>query len=211
MDQGALLVEILQDARTRGFLGPEPVERHIEHSRDLADAIGGFRGTFLDLGSGGGVPGLVLAIRWPDADGILVESQQRRCEFLEAAVQRLDLGERVRVREGRAEDLARDPELRAQVDLVVARAFGRPAVTAECAVGFLRAGGRLVVTEPPDAAAQVRERWPEPGLRELGLGPASPLRSGRAGAVSLPLLADTQGNAEKWPRRVGRPAKSPLW
>ena len=81
VDRDTLLVEILQDARACGFLGPEPVEHHIEHSRDLADAVGPFRGTFLDLGSGGGVPGLVLAMSWPDADGILLESQRRRCEL----------------------------------------------------------------------------------------------------------------------------------
>jgi 16S rRNA (guanine527-N7)-methyltransferase len=208
VDQGAVLVEILRDARTRGFLGPEPVEHHIEHSRDLADAIGGFRGTFLDLGSGGGVPGLVLAMSWPVADGVLLESHHRRCEFLEAAVERLDLGDRVGVRGGRAEDLARDPALRGRVDLVVARAFGRPAVTAECAVGFLRAGGRLVVTEPPKGTSQLLERWPEDRLGDLGLGPASPLRSGVAGVAVLVAVGEP---AEQWPRRVGRPAKSPLW
>jgi 16S rRNA (guanine527-N7)-methyltransferase len=208
VDQGSLLVEILQDARTRGFLGPEPVERHIDHSRDLADAVGPFRGTFLDLGSGGGVPGLVLALSWPEANGVLLESQQRRCEFLEAAIERLDVGDRLRVRGGRAEDLARDPELRAKVDLVVARAFGRPAVTAECAVGFLVAGGRLVVTEPPEGAVDLLERWPEHRLRELGLGPASPLRSGGAGVVVLAALGEPP---ERWPRGVGRPTKSPLW
>lgn len=208
MDQGPLLVEILQDARTRGYLGPEPVERHIEHSRGLVEAIGPFRGTFLDLGSGGGVPGLVLAMSWPAGFGILLESQQRRCEFLEAAVERLDLTDRVSVRGGRAEDLARDPELRGAVDLVVARAFGRPAVTAECAVGFLHAGGRLVVTEPPAGTSDVAERWPVDGLRQLGFGPAVPLRSGRAGAVALSALGEP---AERWPRRAGRPAKSPRW
>ena len=208
MDQAHLLVEILQDARARGYLGPEPVEHHIEHSRDLADAVGPFRGTFLDLGSGGGVPGLVLGLSWAAGSGILLESQQRRCEFLEAALERLALTDRVSVRGGRAEDLARDPELRGGIDLVVARAFGRPAVTAECAVGFLRAGGRLVVTEPPEGTSGGAERWPQDGLRELGFGPAVPLRSGRAGAVALSAMAEP---AERWPRRAGRPAKSPLW
>jgi 16S rRNA (guanine527-N7)-methyltransferase len=208
VDQDPVLVAILQDARSRGFLGPEPVEHHIAHSRDLADAVGPFQGTFLDLGSGGGVPGLVLATSWPAAEGILLESHERRCEFLQSALERLDLAGRIGVRGGRAEDLARAPALRGQVDLVVARAFGRPAVTAECAVGFLRAGGRLVVTEPPGGTAEQVERWPEEGLRELGFGPASPLRSGGAGAVALVALAEP---VEKWPRRVGRPTKSPLW
>jgi 16S rRNA (guanine527-N7)-methyltransferase len=150
----------------------------------------------------------VLALGWPDAQGILLESQHRRCEFLEAAVARLDLAGRVGVRGGRAEDLARVPELRGRVDLVVARAFGRPAVTAECGVGFLQAGGRLVVTEPPEGTERTSERWPEDALRLLGLGPASLIRSGGAGAAVLVALGEP---ADQWPRRVGRPAKSPLW
>ena len=95
----------------------------------LADAIGPFDGTFLDLGSGGGVPGLVLAMRWPEAHGVLLEAARRRCAFLEQAVARLGLMERIIVRCGRAEELARSPKLRGSVDLVVARSFGRPAVS----------------------------------------------------------------------------------
>ncbi len=208
VDQGALLVEVLEDARTRGYLGPDPVERHLEHSASLADAIGAFEGTFLDLGSGAGVPGLVLAVRWPQARGVLLESQHRRCALLETAVVRLGVEARVRVRCGRAERLARDQELRGTVDIVVARSFGRPAVTAECAVGFLKAGGRLVVSEPPEGTTSERERWPVLGLRELGLGPAVPVRSEGAGAVVM--TADGPPD-DRWPRGDGRPTKSPLW
>ncbi len=209
MDRDTLLVEILQDAQACGYLGPEPVEHHIEHSRDLADAVGPFRGTFLDLGSGGGVPGLVLAISWPDAAGILLESQRRRCELLERALERLDLGDRIAVREGRAEDLARDPLLRGQVDLVVARAFGRPAVTAECAVGFLRAGGRLVVTEPPAGTAH--------SLAALAGSQTSASSGSRPRRRCAPEELERwfwwlwASPRDTWPRRVGRPAKSPLW
>ena len=199
---------MLEDARRRGFLGPEPVQHHLEHSRDLAHAIGGFAGTFLDLGSGGGVPGLVLAFTWPDASAVLLDSQQRRCSFLEEAVESLGIEGRVQVACGRAEDLARMPELRGTVDLVVARSFGRPAVAAECAVGFLRSGGSLVVTEPPEGTSDLVARWPSDGLRTLGLGPPVPVRSGSAGAVKMVAAGEPD---DRWPRRVGRPAKSPLW
>jgi 16S rRNA (guanine527-N7)-methyltransferase len=203
-----MLVEVLDQARSRGYLGPEPVERHLEHSLSLADAIGPFDGTFLDLGSGGGVPGLVLALRWPEAHGVLLESQHRRCSFLERAVARLGLVGRVVIRCGRAERLARDPELRGAADLVVARSFARPSVTAECAVGFLRGGGRLVVSEPPVGTTDVGERWPTDGLAQFGLGAAVPVRSKDAGAVVMM----TQGPPDdRWPRREGRPAKSPRW
>lgn len=208
LDQEPTLVEVLEDARARGYLGTEPVERHLAHSASLADVIGVFDGTFLDLGSGGGVPGLVLALRWPRARGILLESQRRRCAFLETAAARLGVNARIDVRCGRAESLARDGELRGALDLVVARSFGRPAVTAECAVGFLRAGGALVVSEPPKGTTDLEARWPAAALATLGLGSAVPVRAGEAGAVVMIALGPPD---DRWPRRDGRPAKSPRW
>jgi 16S rRNA (guanine527-N7)-methyltransferase len=55
------------------------------------------------------------------------------------------------------------------MDMVVARSFGPPATVAECAAPFLRVGGVLLVSEPPGAP----DRWPAPGLEQLGLVPGS--------------------------------------
>jgi 16S rRNA (guanine527-N7)-methyltransferase len=182
-----------------GLLGPGPVTEQIALARALAMALGDFRGSFLDLGSGGGLPGLVLALAWPEADGVLCDSRHRCCAALEAATADLQLVGRVEVRCGRAEGLARDPQLRERFDLVVARAFGPPAVTAECGVGFLTPAGRLVVTEPPTPDAA---RWPGDKLADLGL---SPPQLG-SGFVTLTRSGAPVG---RWPRR--RPAGSPLW
>jgi|SRR5215218_1605061 len=219
------VLDILEEARELRLLGPGPVARQLEHAVDLATAIGEFRGRVLDLGSGGGLPGLVLFDRWQDASGALLDAQRRRCEFLTRAVATLDLGSRVAVECGRAELLAREEHLRAGFDLVVARSFGAPAVTAECAVSFLRGGGELVVTEPPDVdapdadasaagaverwpAAGVVERWPAAGLAELGFASAEAIRAGNTGAIRLRL---ERAADDRWPRRDGVPAKRPLW
>jgi 16S rRNA (guanine527-N7)-methyltransferase len=198
------LLDVLEEARTRGFLGPGPVEAHLDHATALAELAGPTPGTFLDLGAGGGVPGLVLAELWSGAGGVLLESRPRRCAFLEEVLEVLGLAGRLLVACGRAEDLARDPGHRASVELVVARGFGPPAVTAECAVGFLRPGGRLVVSEPPGSAT---ERWPEPGLDQLGLAGPEIRRAGDVTAAILTLVASD----ERWPRRSGIPAKRRLW
>jgi 16S rRNA (guanine527-N7)-methyltransferase len=200
------LLEVLGEARGLGMLGPGPVTRQLEHALDLARSIGGFAGRMLDLGSGGGLPGLVLFAGWSAATGVLLDAQRRRCDFLERAVATLDLGDRVEVRCGRAEVLARDHELRATFDLVVARSFGPPAVTAECSAGFLRHGGELVVTEPPDSEAM--DRWEAAGLAQLGFAPAVPIREGETGAVRIRLEGQV---GERWPRRDGVPGKRPLW
>jgi 16S rRNA (guanine527-N7)-methyltransferase len=203
------LSKALARARAFGFLGPGPVDHQIEHSRDLATSLEGCGGKFLDLGSGGGLPGLVLAASWPDSEGVLLDANHRRCEFLEGAVDELGLSGRFAVVCDRAELAAHRDELREQFDLVVARSFGPPPVVAECAVGFLRVGGRLAVSEPESGQGwDGRERWPAESVRALGLGPPEVRRRGESTVAILPLerLPDA-----RWPRRVGVPAKRPLW
>ena len=214
----APLAAVLEAGRELGYLGPGPVDAHVRHAEALAGLLGDFSGRFVDLGSGAGVPGLVLAREWPEARGILIDAAQRRCRFLIEAVDRLELAPRVSVRCGRAEDLARDQELRDAQGLVVARGFGAPAVVAECGVGFVEPGGSLVVTEPPPVAtgpgaahgvaAGMAARWPEDGLELLGLSVVAELRDEIAGVVVLMKHGHT---AERWPRRAGVPHKRPLW
>ena len=166
------------------------------------------RGRVLDLGSGGGLPGLVLVTYRPELELTLLEARQRACRFLREVVTALDLAG-VAVIEARAEEAARRPDLRESFDAVAARSFGPPPVTAECAVGFLREGGRLVVSEPPgdEEADRAAARWPEPGLEELGFAPPVP---GGGPEASFVLLEKTRRD-DRWPRRVGLPAKRPLW
>lgn len=183
--------------------------RQVEHGRALLDGLPD-RGRVLDLGSGGGLPGLVVATARPEVELTLLEARQRACRFLRAAVADLGLAA-VAVVEARAEEAARRPDLREMFDAVVARSFGPPAVTAECAVGFLRPGGRLVVSEPPGeelgAASLGGFRWPQSDLDDLGLGHPVP---GGGPAGSFVVMEKLRGD-ERWPRRVGIPAKRPLW
>lgn len=182
---------VLERSRRLGFLGPGSVRVHAQHALGFAAATPDPPVRVLDLGSGGGVPGLVLAAQvWTTSEFVLLDAGERRCAFLEQAVADLGLGARVRVVRGRAEVAGRDPELRASFDAVVARGFGPPPATAECGAPFLRVGGRLVVSDPPvdgegagsptseapaDVARDARssasrsERWPPAGLALLGL------------------------------------------
>jgi hypothetical protein len=112
------------------------------------------------------VPGLVLALRLPAAAVVLLDASERRTDFLRRAVGRLGLGSRVSVLLARAEVAGRQEVWRGRFDAVVARSFGEPAVTAECAAPFLRTGGQLVVSEPPFSGP---DRWPAAGLEPLGL------------------------------------------
>ena len=107
-------------------------------------------GLALDLGSGGGVPGLALARWWPASRWVLLDARERRAVFL-AGCGRVSWRSVTGCRSlhAAAEDAGRDDRHRGRFDLVVARSFGPPAVVAECGAPFLREGGRLVVSEPP--------------------------------------------------------------
>lgn len=150
------------------------------------------------------MPALVLAEQWPASQWHLVEVMQRRAAFLRAAVRDLGMDGRVVVDERRAEDVGRDAALRGSFDLVTARGFGPPPVTAECAAPLLRHGGVLVVSEPPEDDAT---RWPADGLAQLGFDPPVVV-AGRARFVRILL---TEPCPVRYPRRVGLPAKRPLW
>lgn len=197
----------LEDARRFGFLGPRPVGEQIEHATAFATVLGtagiGPSG-FLDLGSGGGLPGLVLAERWPDRPATLLDASARRAAFLRRTIAALGWESRVSVAEGRAESLARHAELRAAFPLVVARSFSAPAVTAEVGGAFVAVGGALAVSEPSVGS----DRWDPGRLAELGLSPAE-IYEGAGARVAVILRVD--GLADRWPRGVGAPSKRPLW
>ena len=146
------------------------------------------------------MPGLALAVAWPASRWVLLDANARRTAFLEVAIGELELSDRVSTVCDRAEVAARASAWRGEFDLVVARSFGSPAVTAECAVGFLRPRGLLVVSEPPMEI----DRWPQLPLTELGL-----VDQGRIGGVRV--LSLTSAVPDRFPRRVGIPTKRPLW
>ncbi|HEV3366788.1 MAG TPA: RsmG family class I SAM-dependent methyltransferase [Acidimicrobiales bacterium] len=212
----AALGDVLLDARRAGFLGPGPIEPHLEHAAGFVDLArrqavrsGAGAPLILDLGSGGGLPGLVIAMRWPATTLVLLDANERRAEFLQRAVRRCGLGERVTVVHQRAEVGGRDPEYRGTFDGVVVRSFGAPAVVAECGAPFLRQGGWLIVSEPPGASDENghRDRWPADGVAQVGLEPGEFVREG----FGYQVLHQREACPERFPRRNGVPAKQPLF
>ena len=203
----AALSTVLQRSRALGFLGPGPVDAQLGHSAAFIDAWNTVEPApprrVLDLGSGGGLPGLTLISAWPTTPFVLLEASGRRCDFLEEAIRDLACDTRAVVARGRAEALART-ELRGTFSLVVARGFGPPAVTAECAVGFLEIGGYLAIADSPGADPS---RWPMEPLASLGLAPAARV----VHPASITVLRLERSLPESWPRRIGLPAKRPLW
>ena len=159
------LTGLLRAARSEGLIGPGPVSTHIRHAHGYLEFLKD--GATIDLGSGAGLPGLVIALERPQQEIALLDMKASRCEWLRSAIAELGLGNAT-VLEGQAEQLARRQDLQHAFCSVVARGFGGPAVLAECASGFLAVGGRLVVSEPPDRP----DRWDGLADSPLGFGAA---------------------------------------
>lgn len=202
------LEQALSRAHQLGMIGGE-LEEQLAHCAGFSSVLGRIIGhgekqavQAADLGTGGGLPGVALAWWNPGLSWILIESRTSRATEVERAVLALDMADRVLVRAELAEVVARDPEVRERLDLVVARSFGPPAMVAEAGAALLAVGGMLVVSEPPTTP---QDRWPLAGLAALGLGPAETVESdGYHFAVVTKLSAIGDG----YPRSPAKPTRN---
>jgi 16S rRNA (guanine527-N7)-methyltransferase len=171
----------------RGVVGPAEADRiwdrHLLNCGVLARLIPA-KAAVTDLGSGAGLPGVVLAMLVPGAKLTLLEPLARRVEFLEECTEALGLGN-VHVVRGRAEDLAG----RLQADVVVSRAVAPLDKLAGLSVGLARPGGRVLAMKGSSAEEELLKA--RPILARLGVHDArvvhlgSPAGSATATAVSF--------------------------
>lgn len=133
----------------------EFVQKHYIDSLLCANApevLGASR--VIDVGTGGGFPGVPLAIVFPDKEFVLVDSLRKRLRVIEELCEKLGIGN-VRVVHGRAEELARLGELRESFDLCVSRAVANMSTLAEYCLPFVRVGGSLLAYKGPDCEDEV--------------------------------------------------------
>lgn len=193
----------LAEARRSGAIGSGPLAEHLHQALGyLATGLVPAAAMVFDLGSGGGLPALPLALERPDTRWLLVEAWRRRADLLRRSVRVLGLETRVRVSADRAEDVARG-SCRSSADVVTARAFGPPAVTLECAAPLLRAGGVVICSVRDDEPA-----WPAAILDQLGLGD---LQDWRLGRFRYRAARATGTLDPRFPRRAGVPERRPLF
>ncbi|MBX7269755.1 16S rRNA (guanine(527)-N(7))-methyltransferase RsmG [Micromonospora sp. Llam7] len=186
LDLAAAYAEMLAtDGVVRGLIGPREApriwDRHLLNCAVVAELIPSGT-TVLDVGSGAGLPGLVLAIARPDLTVTLVEPLARRTVFLEEAVRVLALTGSVRVFRGRAEDAAAGPDPLVG-DVVAARAVAPLDRLAAWCLPLARPGGRLVALKGAAAAEEIVDH--EPAVRRLGGAPPVLRRCGE-GIVDPP-------------------------
>lgn len=161
------LTEALGLSQRLGMLGSRPVVEVIDQATayvEALDAVGLTGGVVVDLGSGGGVPGLVIARQRPALQLVLVDRRATRTDHLRRLVVRLGLTGRVEVLTADAALLPR--LIPTPVAAVVARGFGPPAELLAVAVPLVGPGGVVVVSEPPEPDPT---RWPAAALEEHGV------------------------------------------
>lgn len=158
---------LLQEGLRAGQFG-ENGKPHGDHAMGFVRFPAGpvFGGFIVDLGSGAGLPGLILADAFPDTRWLFVERRTSRADLLRRAVRRLEMTDRIQVI-GEDAKIVGWSEHRGQADWVTARSFGPPGLVAEMAAPLLRSGGFLVVSEPHDT--RVEARWPTEPLSACGL------------------------------------------
>lgn len=198
--------DLLLDANRRfnltAITSPADVdERLVAASLALLSLLPADATSLLDVGTGGGIPGIPLAIARPELRVTLLDATAKKVRFLEEVIQDLRLSNASAVW-GRAEDLGHDPTHRERYAVVTARAVARLATLAEFTLPFARVGG--VVLLPKGAGAQDELDEAHHAIHTLG-GSARPLDP--SSVVALDKQAPTPPT---YPRRPGLPARSPL-
>jgi 16S rRNA (guanine527-N7)-methyltransferase len=186
-------------------------ERHVAECLELARALRGIvrpGERWVDLGTGGGLPGLVLALAFPQTRWVLIDSVQKKARAVRGFTAELELAN-VEVQAARAEELAHVPEHRGRSTGVVARAVAPLRTLVELARGFVGDGGWLVAVKGSQApaeleaaaAAMVRCRWQSAAIRTTGT---------TALGTRLVTMRAVGSPPEGIPRRSGVPQRRPL-
>jgi 16S rRNA (guanine527-N7)-methyltransferase len=204
-------VALLMEANTRFNLtairDPELVEANlVGGSLELAALLPQRAGSLIDVGTGGGVPGMILAIAFPDLQVCLLDSTRKKVDFLNSTAAVLGLVN-VNAIHGRAEELARDPVHRELYSIGTARAVARLATLAELVLPFVKTGGTALF--PKGAGAQAELDEARQAIGYVG-GKHARLVDSALDDTRYVLIDKVQSTPERFPRRTGIPGKQPI-
>jgi len=192
-------------ARAMGALGSASIEELRDHAAGFIPAA--FRVDSpircLDVGSGAGVPGLLLAHQLPVSSWLLVDANERRCDLARQAGDASGLAGRVEVRHGRVEDLARDARFRRGFEFVVSRLFAPFEEVVECCLPLLAPGGVMVTSIAEDALP----RWSTADLSRLG---GCFVESWRTDSGMFVRVDGVDGLMDRYPRRSPARRREPF-
>jgi 16S rRNA (guanine527-N7)-methyltransferase len=209
----ALLLRANQRLNLTRVTDPGEVARlHILDAIAALPLIDSFGATSaVDLGSGGGVPGIPLALARPDVRWLLVESVAKKAAVLAEFVEQLGLPN-VSVAAERAEALGRSDAHRERHDLVAARACAALPVLVELALPLLSIGGTLLAWKGPLTDEDEELRRGRAAVAQLGGGALRVMPAGPSslGGHTFVVNSKERTTPARYPRRPGEPSRKPL-
>ncbi|MCH8153533.1 MAG: 16S rRNA (guanine(527)-N(7))-methyltransferase RsmG [Planctomycetes bacterium] len=179
--------------------------KHIFDSLTLLPYIASAQATrVIDVGSGGGLPGVPLAIAIPAMQFTLLEATGKKAKFLRDVIQALELSN-VEVINDRAETLGHDPHHREHYDVVVARAVGRLATLLELTVPLAAVGGHVLTIKGRKAIQEISD-----AKKALHLLHCAVVETSHTPTGTIVVIKKLRGTAKRYPRRPGEPKRAPL-
>ena len=162
----------------------------------------------LDIGAGAGFPSLPMKILFPELDVTIIDSLNKRINFLHLLAEELGLSG-VHFYHGRAEDFAQDKAFRAQFDIVTARAVARMQVLSELTIPYLKVGGRLLALKASNAPEELEEAKNALSLLFSKVEDNLQYELPNGDPRYITLVEKKQETPNKYPRQAGMPNKRP--
>ena len=185
----------------------EFIQKHLVDSLLCAETIEFTASSSIcDVGTGGGFPGVPLAVCYPDKEFVLMDSLAKRIRIVQQICDELGINN-VRAVHGRAEDLARNGDYRDSFDLCVSRAVANMRVLCEYCMPFVKIGGSFIAYKGPDCESEIDDA--REAIRLLG-GEDPDIRRLPHLGHSLVAIKKICPTPEAYPRKAGTPAKKPL-
>lgn len=192
----------------------QPEEVALRHMLDCLFLLscGQFAGKqVIDVGSGGGFPGIPLQIARPEARFLLLDSRKKRVDFLEETCRALELPAQTMA--ARAEEAARRKELRERFDLAVSRAVAPLNILCELCLPFVRPGGLFLAMKSDNQAAEQELAQAQNAIRRLGgrwKEGVKYLLPGTDVAHQVLVIEKEKPTASAYPRRYAKIESAPL-
>lgn len=163
----------------------------------------------LDIGAGAGFPSLPMKILFPELDVTIIDSLNKRINFLHLLAEELGLSG-VHFYHGRAEDFAQDKSFRAQFDLVTARAVARMQVLSELTIPYLKVGGRLLALKASNAPEELEEAKNALNILFSKVENNLQYELPNGDPRYITVVEKKKETPNKYPRKAGMPNKRPL-
>ena len=207
-----LLVEWNKVMNLTGIIEYEEVnEKHFVDSLSIVKAIDMNQvESVIDIGTGAGFPGIPLKIAFPHLKVVLLDSLNKRINFLNTVINELGL-ENIETIHGRAEDFAKQPAYREQFDLCVSRAVANLATLSEYCIPYVKKDGMFIPYKSGEIDEEVEQA--KKAVHVLGGKLENVIKFQLPGTEigrSFVVIKKVQITAKKFPRKAGLPSKEPI-